>query len=406
VAYRADSLPRVRRAVDRLQQRVTGRPDWSWLRLSHVLLPLVLVTVANVLWAARTVHCADDSLAILVSGQAALHGHDPFSVLYCGATTPDPIPYGLAEVPLNALGALSGSFVGVWVVWQALALAVVPIVWAVGGPERRYRSVLAATSIVYLPNIATNIGVENAIVAVATLLGLYAVGASGRARRGLLVLAAFLSTARFPAVFGVLGAAAADARGRLVRITAIVATFAASVGVSVLLWGRDAVRIVYLSQFSRSSGESLNVFALLVHEGWIRPSLVAAAVQGTVLLALVGWVSLRGYSPVAACAVPMLGVMALSQYLTYHFVVWLVPVLLLGTGVNAWLLVYGTVMFLDESVAYASLAVAKGIWWPYEVTGVLLSALLLVILATVVRDEERRRRAPRVDPPRASTGIG
>jgi hypothetical protein len=394
LAYRSGSVPRVRVALDRMQRWVTGRPDWSWIRLRHLMVPLLLVTVANIAWNVATLHCSDDSLAILASGQAALHGHDPFSVTFCSGTSPDPIPYGLAEVPLNALGALSGSILGVWVVWQLLALAVVPLVWSVGGPDRRYASVLAATSILYLPNIATNIGVENAIVAVSVLVMLYALQAPRRGGTLLKGLAAFLSTARFPALFPLLGSSASLRRGRVSQTLLVLGVFLGGALLSVVLWGRDALRIVYLGQFSRSSGESLNVFALLVREGWVHPSLAVAAVQGGALLLLVLFVNVRRYSTIAACGIPLLGVMALSQYLTFHFVIWLVPLLLLGMSINGWLVVYGTAVFLDENVAYAYLGLDRGIWWPYELTGVLISALLVFLLIAIIRSEEARVHEP------------
>jgi hypothetical protein len=399
LAYRWERTPSVRRWVDRWRERLTGERDWRWLRLSHVLLPLLVVTAVNVAWNVAFVHCSDDSLAILASGQAALHGGNPFLVNYCANTSPDQIPYGPAEVLLNALGALSGHVLGIWLVWQLLALAAVPLLWRVAGDDRRYVSVLAATSILYLPNIATNIGVENAIVPVAVLLMLYALSVPGPRGYLLRAVAAFLATARFPAVFPELGADAAGRR-RWAHGILVAGVFGGAVAAGYALWGPDAIRIVYLNQFSRVPGESLNVFAYLLRSGWFHPSLASAAVQGVGLLLLVVFVHARRYSPAAAAAVPILGVMALTQYLTYHFVVWILPVVLLGAAVNRWVFVYATVTYVDETFASWYLGQVHGLWGPYELLGVVLSGLLVYLIYRVIRDEEARLRSARSAPAR------
>ncbi len=392
LAYRWPRAAAVRRAVDRLQRAITRRPDWGWLRLEYLLVPLAALSAVNVVWQVSTLHCGDDSLALLVSGQAALRGGNPFLVEYCSHPMIDPIPYGLAAVSLNALAALSGTVAGVWIVWQLLALAVVPLVWLVGGPDRRYFAVLATVSILYLPNIATNIGVDNAIVPVSILLFLYALSLDGRRSRLLQGLAAFLSTARFPALFPLLGAAGASDRARLARLVGVLAVFFAAAALSFALWGWDAINIVYLGEFQRGSGFTLNLFAVLIRQGWLLPSLASAAVQGAILLALVLFVGLRRYSVRAAIAIPLLGVMSLSQYLDFHFVLWLVPVILLGTAVNEGLLLYGSLAAIDVEVAIAYLGETLGVWWPYELFGVVLSAVLLYLLIVIVRQEEARLR--------------
>ncbi len=393
LAYRWPRTPSVRRVVDRIQRRITGRPDWSWLKLVYILVPLIVLTAVNVGWQVGTLHCADDSLAILTSGEAALHGQNPFLVTYCGGTSPDQIPYGLASVTLDALGAVAGSVAGIWIVWQLVALAVVPLVWAIAGEDRRYVSVLTATSVLYLPNIATNIGVDNAIVPVSILLMLYALGPMARTRTALKGVAAFLSTARFPALFPLLGSSGAAGTARWRQFTGVLAVFLGAAALSYALWGWDAIKIVYLGQFSRLSGGTLNFFAVLLQQGWFIPSLASAAIQGGVLLGLVLLVTFRRYSARAASAVPLIGVMSLSQYLNFHFVVWVVPLVLLGPGVNSWLYLYGAGAAFDEVVTERYFGMALGVWWPYEVMGVLLSILLLYLLLRIIRDEEVRIRS-------------
>ena len=407
LAYRWPRAPGVRRHIDRWQTKVTGRADWSWLGLGTLMIPLTALTLVNIVWQVGTLHCADDSLALLASGQAALHGQNPFVVSFCSRPTLDLIPYGLPAVALNALAAVSGSVAGVWVVWQLLALAVVPLVWKVGGTDRRYLAVLAAASVLYLPNIMTNIGVDNAVVPVSVLLMLWALETRGSWRRGwnrgVQGIAAFLSVARFPALFPLLGSSAASGPGRWRQFTAILGVFFGAVLVSYGLWGWDAISVVYLGQFSRGSGNTLNFLAVLVRQGWLLPSLASAAVQGGVLLALVVWVYYREYSPRAACAIPLIGVMSLSQYLNFHFLLWLLPLLLLGSTVTAGLFAYAVVAAVDEVVTQQYLGMTLGIWWPYEVLGVVLSGLLLYLLVRILRDEETRIRSAAV-PPGSSVG--
>jgi len=404
LAYRSETLSSVRRGVDRLQQWATGRSDWRWLRLWHILLPLAIITAANIVWNVSGAHCSDDSFAILASGTAALHGTDPFSVAFCSHPYATSIPYGLAEVSLDALGAISGSILGIWLVWQLLALAVVPLVWKIAGDDRRYKSVLAATSVLYLPNIATNLGVENLVVAVSVLLMLYAVTRPQRGSTILRGLAAFLSTARFPAVFPLLASSASQERRRWAQLVLVWGVFLGAAAVSYALWGWDAVQVVYLGQFARANSESLNLFALLIHEGWVQPSLGLAAIQGGGLLLFVLFVHVRGYSPLAACAIPLVGVMIFSQYLNYHFVAWLIPLLLLGASTNWWLLAYASVAAVTENVLYWNLALVGGVWWPYELCGILLLAILLCMLVTIVRSEEARLRS-RATAPSVSPGV-
>lgn len=390
------SSPPVRRSLDRILGRLTGRPDWSWLRLEHLMLPLAVLAAANVVWQLSSLPCSDDSYALLHSGAAALQGGDPFRVTVCSGSRAVPIPYGTAQVAIDAAAAAGGSVAGVWVVWELFGLAVVPLVWKLAGDDRRYVSVLAATSVLYLPNIATNIGVENAVVPVSVLLFLWTLRQPSRTARVLGGVAAFLSTARFPAVFALLGAA--SARRRVLDLLLVVGVFLAAVASSLAFWGPDAIQIVYLGEFQRASTESLNAFApLLVGVHW-SATLLSAAVQGAVLLVLVAFVQIRGYSPGAAAATPLLGVMALSQYLTFHFVLWIIPVLLVGPRLRWWAFVYGVAMFLDESVAYGVWAVQQGLWWPYEATGVALTVLLLYGLVEIHRGEERARGASPAGP--------
>jgi hypothetical protein len=399
LAYRSAAFPSLRERLDRFQRWATGRPDWSWIRLWHLVAALSVVMAVNIAFNVSTVHCANDSLAALASGRAVLHGGDPFSVSECGMTN-YAMPYGLAEVVVNTIGTLSGVVLGIWVAWQLLALTIVPLVWYVGGDDRRYAAILTSCSVLYLPNIATNIGVENEIVAVSVLVMLYALQSPRRGGTWLKALAAFLSTARFPALFPLLGTSSSGRFNRWIHAFVVLGVFLGSIALSVALWGRDAINVVYLGQFTRNSQETFNQFSLLIREGWVHPSLALAAVSGGGILLLVLFVNVRRYSALPAVALPLLGVMLFSQYLTFHFVVWIVPIALLGSRVNWALFVYGTLAYFDEAFAYWYLALDKGIWWPYEVTGVVTAAVLVYLIYIIARDEEARlrgvaaRRAP------------
>ena len=394
LAYRVPAWPSVRRTIDRIQRGLSGKSDWSWLRLWHLVAILAAIMAVNVAYNVGTLHCADDSLAALASGRAALSGGDPFSVTTCGMSN-YAMPYGLAEVSVNVLGALSGNVLGIWIAWQLLALTIVPLVWLVAGRARRYAAVLTATSVLYLPNIATNIGVENEIVAVSVLVMVFALQHPGGRGSAGKALAAFLSTARFPALFPLLGSASSSRASRLLHLLIVLGVFVGAILLSFLAWGPDAIRVVYLSQFSRNSQETFNFFSLIVREGWAHPSLGLAAVSGGGILVLVLFVNVRRYSALAGSALPLLGVMLFSQYLTFHFVVWIVPMLLLSSAVNWGLLLYGVLAYVDEVVAYWYLALGRGIWWPYEITGVIITGVLVFLIYRVIRDEEARLLAER-----------
>lgn len=350
------------------------------------MVPLGVVAVVNLAWSLSGPQCSSDALALLASGTAALHGQDPFQVAACGFANPDPIPYGAAAVVLDVTGALTGSVAGVWVVWQLLGLGVIPLVWTVGGDDRRYLSVLVATSVLYLPNLATRIdGPENTIVPIAVLLGLYALGIPGWRGRALEGASAFLSTARLPAVFPLL--ASSYPRGRrswsLPSIT--VAVFLAAAAACFALWGRAFVQVVYLDQFARGRPQSFNLFDLLFRAGLLHSSLALTESQGVGVLGIVALVTWRRYSPEVASAIVLAGVMLLTQYAMLHFDLWLVPLLLLGTTVNRALLLYGGLWYLDANLAMGYLGPSRGVWWPTELLGVALTAILLYVVVRLIR---------------------
>jgi hypothetical protein len=374
-------FPWVRARVNSL----LGDPDWGRIQLWHILLPLTLLSLWNVAYNVLfVVHCPNDSIALLLSGQATRSGGDPFHINYCAGY--DAIPYGLAQVAFDAVGS-TGGLLGIWLIWQLPMLAIVPLAWLIGGDDRRYLTLLVSTSILYFPNLLSDISLDSAIVPLAAFLGIWAVGQRGQLRTWGVAAAAFLSTARFPALFSVLGACRTWPHRVLVS-----AVFAGCAALSFVLWGWDAINIVYLSQFSRTTPETFNLLAPLLQSGWLQPGTDAALFQGGVIVALLFWVWFRRYSLLASTVIPMLGVLSLSQFLTFHFFIWLLPIVLLYERLGWATLVYGTFGFLDQSIAYDYYGIGQGSWWLYDVLGVAIGLVLAYMLLALAVDEERARR--------------
>ena len=405
LAYRWPRLPSIRRVVDRLRFVLTGRPDWGWLRLRHLLFVAGALVLANLVWMIPGSQCSLDPIALYASGRAVLHGQTPFLVNACGFPSPDPIPYGGAAVLLDTVGALLGLVVGVWIVWQLVALAVIPLVWRLGGEDRRYVGMLALTSVLYLPNLATRIdGQENVVVGLSVLLVLASLGTVGARRSVWAGVGAFLGTARFPAFPPLLAATLTRGGGSRRLFALVVGVGAATTAACYALWGWVFVRVVYLDQFTRVPAQSFNEFDLLLRQGWVHPSIALAATQGVALVAVVAVAAGRGYSPLGAAALTLVAVMLTTQYAMMHFDVWLLPLILLGASVNRALLLYGALWYLDAQVAIGYLGVERGLWWPAELVGVALAATLVYVLVVIVRQEERGRSRPLPSGPAAGGG--
>ena len=396
LAYRWARTPYVRTIVDGWARRLTGRGGWSWLKLWHILAAAAAVAAVNLVWSVPGNQCSLDSLALYASGSAALHGHDPFLVNACGFPNPDPIPYGGAAVLLDSLGALAGSVLGVWIVWQFIALGVILLVWNLGGTDRRYLSVLTLTSVLFLPNFATRIdGPENTVVGISVLLMLCSLRSTGWRGKAWGSLAAFLSTARFSAFPPTLAATLTPKGGSRSIAVLAVGVFVATAGVCYEIWGWVALKVVYLDQFTRVPAQSFNAFDLLLRQGWVHPSLALAAIQGGALVALMVVTTLRGYSPLGAACLVLVGVMLTTQYALLHFDAWLIPLVLLGPRVNRALLVYGGLWYLDANIAIGYLGATRGVWWPTELLGVVLAAILAYLVIRIILDEESmRQRSP------------
>ncbi|MGA7923128.1 MAG: hypothetical protein WCA77_04055, partial [Thermoplasmata archaeon] len=138
LAYRDPGTPRIRAVLDRTLVPALHRLGvlaWSWWQFT---LAAGIVVAAGASLQIGPFTCGtgtDDVGAYLASGRAALSGANPFLVPSCGGS--QQIPYGLAAVGLNAIGSLGGR-PGIWAVWLAVALLLVPLVWWLAKGDRGY----------------------------------------------------------------------------------------------------------------------------------------------------------------------------------------------------------------------------------------------------------------------------
>jgi hypothetical protein len=332
-----------------------------------------------------------DPLGEADSGRAFWLGRNPFEgVAYCGTSIN--VPYGLAAVLLDAIGSL-GGVIGILVIWGAVALLVLPLVWATAGPDRAYVTVFVATSILYVPLIASEFsGVTNAIVPVILLLVLYF---ASRREGVAAAVGGFLSTARFPAVFPVLGSTGSFARHRYLAFAGAAAAFAAATALCYLVWGAGFTQSVFISQATRRD-YSLNAYGILLFENALPTAAWIEFVQAGLTLALVLVVFFEFRSPARAMAVTMVGVALLTPFLAYNFLIWLLPVALIGARARWWLWGIASVAWLNFNLGIIDWA-SSGFVVPAEAMDVLLTILLLGLFADLWRGD-------RSSPPLAGTG--
>ena len=286
--YDAPSHPGWRELVDRWALRLRGRPGVSRVdaRLMTAVAAVTFAAGGLVTWAVGGYGCTpsgpSDLTTLVTSGHAFLTGGDPFTITACGGSN-NPVPAGLASVLLDALGSLAGP-AGVLLVWGAVSVAVVPLLWSLGGSDRTAVTGFVLASFLYLPIVAVQIdGASLAIVPVTVLLVLYL------ARRGWPRAAAvggLLSTGRFPALFPVLGASGRAGPRRYLSFGAALGTFAAITLGTLAVYGSRFTGPVFWLQFNRSHF-ALNYWGLLQGQGWLGPSTAVTVVQAALTLALV-----------------------------------------------------------------------------------------------------------------------
>jgi hypothetical protein len=354
--------------------------DWRIVTATAaaVYVGVVAYDLAGGLYECSRAAGASDALAFLSSGRAFLSGANPFVVSNCGATVT--IPYGFAAVLLNAVGSL-GGLAGVVLVWGAVSVVVLPLTWWVAGPDRRYVTLVVGTSLLFLPIAVTQIdGASNLLVPAAVLLTL------GLARRRGIVAAAVggvLASARFPSLFPTVGATGRFQRPWLSG-TVAVGAFALVTAGTYLAYGRGFLNVVFAGELGRRSF-SLNLYGVLLQQGWLPAPAVLPVLQAALTVALVAVVWWRARTAVGAAAMVLAGVALLSQFLSFNILAWLLPVALVGARPRWWLWAIGAVGTLDYFVGYQYAAVGLGIWWPYELLDLAMTALLVLLLVDLWR---------------------
>lgn len=319
-----------------------------------------------------------DAVAFLASGRAFLSGGNPFVVSDCGQTIP--VPYGLANICLNAIGSV-GGLAGVAAVWGAVTVALVPLAWFAAGADRRIATAIVATSPLYLPLAVGQIdGASNLLVPVAVLFALLV---ARRASPLGTAVGGFLATGRFPTEVPLVGAGA-RLRSPGWSVGIALATFAALSGLTYLRYGSDYVTTVFLDQVGRR-GFSLNAYGILIREGWLPASSLVTMLEVGLTAALVGFVWWRSRTPLGAATTSLAGFALLTPFLSFNVLGWLLPVALVGARPRAWLWALGVVGTADYFLAFQWAARTLGIWWPYEVLDAVLTAILVALFVDLVR---------------------
>jgi len=382
--YRTDRGARLRPAVLGILRRLSGREDLRWLDWQPLLAAagIAFACVSAYGFLSGQYGCrpgGSDPVSMLNSGKAFWAGQDPFQVPACAHTSE--IPYGLASVLLTALGSF-GGIPGVYVVWGAVALAVIPLTWAVAGPDRRYVTVWVGTSALFVPIVCSQIdGATNAIVPATVLLSLY------HARRSELLAAAvggFLSTARFPNLLPILGETGSFPRRRYLSFVTAAAVFAGVTGLTFAIWGHEFLDPVFLQQLGRRSF-SLNVYGILLLSNSLPGGIGVEAVQAALTVALLLAVFFGVRSPLLAASIVLVGFALLTPFLSYNFLIWLLPVALLGARAQWWLWGITLVGSLNYDLALNVWAWDDGVGWPSMVFDVVFTVLLLALFVDLWR---------------------
>ncbi len=387
---------RIRTAITRLLDRVTGRSDLGWLSWWH-LAAIAAVVYAGVVgfnvvtgaYACPGGGQESDLIGFLNSGRALLAGRNPFTVGDCGGTIPE--PYGFASILISAVGSPAG-IPGIAFVWGVVTVAVVPLVWRVAGPDRRYLTIFVLASPLYLPLVVTQIdGASNALIPFTVLAGL-ALASRGEWIAG--VVGGFLSTGRFPALFPVV-ASFGPTRRRWTGAFIAIAVFGAVTAVTFAIWRAEFLDVVFFSQIGRRSF-SLNFYEVLQQGNLLPGGSIVPVVQALLTVAVVVVAFFRARTGLWAAAFTLTAVTLLTQYLSFNLLVCLLPVALVQVRARWWFWAIGVVGALNYDVAYSDWAVVGGVYWPTEILDVVLTVLLLGLLVDLWR--VRAAEAPG-DPP-------
>ncbi|HZY71458.1 MAG TPA: hypothetical protein VFF67_10845 [Thermoplasmata archaeon] len=389
VGYHWPRTPWIRRGVDRWNGAVLGRTDYSWVTPRLFLAASAVVFVATAIVQSGPVPCSsgtDDVGVYAASGRQFLAGANPFAVASCGRVVL--VPYGLPSVALDAVGSLGGR-PGVYGVWLAVAAALLPLLWRVGGARRRTVVAYAATSVLYFPLVCGQIdGANNAIVPVAILaplaLTLRNPGVAG-------AIAGVLGSAKFPSLGPAVGAIATRGRAGLVGVGASIGGFAAVAATTFAAYGHPYVTEVFLSQIGRSDF-SLNEFGALEPFGVAPGGTALLAVQGAILLAVLVVILVRRWEAAPAAGLLLVALTLVTQFLSFNFLLWLLPVAVLGDRARRGLYLVGLLGTVDYLLALGILDWNLGVAWPSAVLATAITASLLALGAILVLEYDPKLR--------------
>ena len=381
VLYGWERFPGLQRWID---EHVLGRlaglrgMRWDW-RIVALILGGVFVAAAFV--QSGPIACAsgeDDTLALLQSGQNFLTGVNPFVTFQCGHSVH--VPYGIASVLLDALGSLGGR-VGIWLVWNLIALLLIPLTWLLATAQRWYATMFVATSMLYAPLVVGSIqGGHSAIVPVTALLGVWL---ALRRNPAAGTLAGLLSTVKFPSLFPFWGGLAGTGSIRWRELLVSAAVFGALSLLVGVIWGNYAYQLLFTQQLTRVDF-SINEFGVLIPLRAMPPALVQEAIQGVGLLAALVFVYRRRWPAVPAVALLTIVVALVAQRFTQNFMIWLLPVALLGPRYCRWVFALGAVGVLDAAVALPACTSTGGCVFSETLAGV-FGLILLILLIMILR---------------------
>ncbi len=382
--YPSDRGARLRPWVLHQLRRLSRRSDVDWLDWRPLLVTgavaFAAVSAYGLLNGLYGCHPSgvSDPIGVLNSGRAFWAGQDPFTVSDCGGTIQ--VPYGLAAVLIDAIGSL-GGLPGIYAIWGAIGLSLLPLTWALGGGERRMVTLFVATSPLFAPLISTQIdGATNAIVPVTVLLSIYL---ARRSEGWAMIAGGFLSTARFPNVLAILGAAGKLSR-RVLAVAAGVASFAVATAIAYAAWGPGFVGPVFLNQIGRRSF-SLNLYGIFLLGNALPSSLLIEGVEGVLTLSLLVFAVIRGRSAIHSAAIVLVGFALLTPFLSFNILVWLLPVALMGARARWWLWGITVVGSINYDLALNLWFWGDGVAWPSAVLDAVLTVLLLALLVELAR---------------------
>jgi hypothetical protein len=388
LTYESERLPGWRERLRRAILRLSRGSDLAWIdaRLLTSLAAAAFALATATTWALGEYGCTSggpsDLTTLVTSGREFLHGGNPFTITACGVST-NPVPAGLASVLIDALGSLAGP-AGVLAVWGAVSVALVPLLWSLGGAGRARATVFVLGSFLYLPIVAVQVdGASLALVPLAVLLVLD-LSRRGWPRAG--AVGGFLATGRFPALFPVVAASGRAGVRRWLSGGLAVGVFAVVTLATAGVYGGRFLEPVFFTQFARSHF-ALNYWGVLEGAGGVQPSTIVTLVQAGLTVALVAVCWAKARTGLGAAAIVLTGTILLTQFLSFTELVFLVPVALVGPRARWWLWGIGVVASTNYLLALRSLANVGGPYVLSYALDLVLSGLVLGLLVDLLVTE-------------------